>query len=321
MATYNGGRFVREQLASIARQTRLPDVLIISDDGSQDDTWEIVSRFAESARFHTRVVRGPGKGLAWNFWTAARLVDAELIAWADQDDIWHPAKLERCETALQDPYVDFVSHSALTVDDQGQSLRRHYPRYRTTRTLGPLQGDPWHVPSGFASVFRGSLLRCADFEGRPRSHQTGRAMNHDHVVSLTAFAHGGRRELPDVLAKYRQHSNNSAGDPTRTGTAAVHEALRPQAPEFATLAAIAREQGDWLFAGTDDPAVVAYFGRLERICRVRSQIFEPESAARRLRRVARAERGHVYASRTRGGFGLRALARDAGLALVSSMIR
>lgn len=320
MATYNGGRFIGEQLSSISRQTRRPDLLIVSDDGSSDETWEIVSEFARSAPFEVRLLRGPGRGLAWNFWTAARESDCSLIAWSDQDDIWRPTKLGRCEDALRSGAVDFVSHSALTVDDNGRSLRRRYPSYRATRALAPLHGDPWHVPSGFASMFRASLLREIDFDERPRSHQTGRTMNHDHVVSLRAFAFSRRLQIADVLAEYRQHTANAAGNPTETGLAAVRATIRPRAEQFSDLAGIAREHGEFVAGLGGGPDAAAYFGRLEHICQQRARIYRATSRRGALGELAEAAQSSVYASRSRGGFGLRGLIRDAGLSAARSAI-
>src|ERR1700759_2437030 len=100
MAVFNGEAFIEAQLDSIARQSRRPDVLVISEDGSQDRSWHLASEFARSAPFETVLLRGPGSGLARNFWQAAAHTDAELIAWADQDDVWTADKLARCEATL-----------------------------------------------------------------------------------------------------------------------------------------------------------------------------------------------------------------------------
>ena len=131
----------------------------------------------------------------------------------------------RCEGAILASDAGLLTHSALTIDERGRSPKRRYPDYRRTLERAPLEGDPWHVPSGFATVFRRKLLAGGNFDARPRSHQTLRAMNHDHVVSLVAFATCRRVELSETLAHYRQHSANAAGDPTPSGRAVASAAV------------------------------------------------------------------------------------------------
>lgn len=313
MATYNGERWLPDQLASIAGQTRRPDKLIVSDDRSTDRTPELLQHFAERAPFPVVVLQGPGTGLADNFWHAAAAVDTELVAWSDQDDVWHPDKLRRCERALAEYRCDFVSHAALTVDEELGSPAGRYPPYRRTVRRGSLRGNPWHVPSGFASMFRTELMKRVSWDDRPRSHQTFRTMNHDHAVSLLAFADAPRVELRDLLAKYRQHGDNAAGDPTPRGGEAIGLALQVGANEFERLADIALEQGEWAANASRRPERVrAYFRALGDRCRRRAALYDAaESPLRALRMLA----GHAalgdYLPRSTGALGPLALARDA----------
>src|SRR5258708_3955131 len=95
MCSYNGARFLREQLESIATQTRLPDELIIFDDRSTDETIEIIDAFVKHARFPVRVeISESTRGATKNFEKAIALCQHEIITLADQDDVWHPNKLE-----------------------------------------------------------------------------------------------------------------------------------------------------------------------------------------------------------------------------------
>jgi glycosyltransferase involved in cell wall biosynthesis len=313
MATFNGQRFLPAQLESISQQTRKPDVLVISDDGSLDDTWDIAASYARSAPIETIVVRGPSDGLARNFWQAAHTVDSDLICWADQDDIWLPDKLERCERALLAHDAGLVSHSALTIDATGSSLRRRYPDYRATLTREPLQGDPWHVPSGFATMFVRSLVRDVAFDRRPISHQTLRPINHDHVTSLRAFVSSRRVELQDTLAFYRQHDSNTAGDPTPTGLRLARETVRPRSREFARLGSIAAGYGEFLADVDPSDSARRYFQRLAWTCQLRASVYSSSYPAGRLRGLANAARQGVYGAKANGGFGRRALIRDLAL--------
>ena len=94
MATYNGERFILEQLTSIASQTVLPDEVIVCDDLSTDGTAEIVTSFARTAPFPLRFQINPMRlGYRKNFVEAASACRGELISFCDQDDIWEPTKV------------------------------------------------------------------------------------------------------------------------------------------------------------------------------------------------------------------------------------
>jgi hypothetical protein len=273
----------------------------------------IARAFAAAAPFPVEVLDGPGAGLADNFWHAAGHARGhDLIAWADQDDVWSPDKLRRCERALVGSGADFASHSAVVVDRGLRPLgRRRYPDYRRDRAWDALEGDPWPVPSGFASLFRSELLDAVRWDERPRSHQTGRPMNHDHVVSLRAFASGRRVEVSEPLARYRQHGGNAAGDPSTHGVGSLRTALAVGGDAYARLAEIARGYGAFLATLPEDGRAESYFEEVARRCERRADVYRARGARGRLRSLARAAREGVYAPRERGGFSALALAKDA----------
>jgi glycosyltransferase involved in cell wall biosynthesis len=211
MATFNGAKYLGEQLASLEAQVLLPSRLIVSDDGSSDATREVVASFAKKASFDVTIVDGPQQGYAENFWSAAKLADTKYLAWSDQDDVWHPRKIQQCMHALGKTGASFVSHLASVVDEGLRPLGHFAPAYRRTRVLDPLQGDPLEVTCGFASVFRRDLLSEVDWATLPRSHQHARLLPHDHVVKLIAFAFHPRVEIHEPLVSWRQHNSNTAG--------------------------------------------------------------------------------------------------------------
>lgn len=342
MATYRGARWLPAQLESLAAQTRRPDEVVVSDDASDDDTVEVIMAFARRAPFPVRLLVGPGTGLADNFRHALAASSGTLVAWADQDDEWSPRKLARCVAALEEHDADLVHHAATVVDGDGRSLGFRHPDVRRTTVHDRLAGDPWLVPSGFASVFRRSLLDGLDdaaWAARPVSHQTGRAVNHDHVVSLLAFARGRRCELADDLARYRQHGANVAGAPTVRGSAAWVGALAVGSAQFADRAAAARGYGAWLAdpapGAWGDPAGPAadwavpagrYFERVARRWERRAETYRaladramPARVVGGLGALARRASGSGdYASRASGGMGAAALAKDALVTVVGA---
>ena len=101
MATYNGSKYLREQLDSLAAQTLPPCELVVTDDGSTDDTLGILDRFRRRAPFPVHLHRNEQRlGYRDNFLKAAQLCSGELIAFCDQDDVWMPDKLLSCGPSL-----------------------------------------------------------------------------------------------------------------------------------------------------------------------------------------------------------------------------
>src|SRR5690242_1846918 len=95
MCTFNGARFLPEQLESITAQTRLPDELVICDDRSADESLEIIRAFLDRPPFTVRLeINERNLGSTKNFEKAIGLCQGEIIALADQDDVWFPQKLE-----------------------------------------------------------------------------------------------------------------------------------------------------------------------------------------------------------------------------------
>lgn len=97
MATYQGQDFIFEQLNSIASQSYCNWKLYVSDDGSKDATLEIIKRFSHEKGISIPVYKGPGKGFVKNFLSMLSREDitGDYFAFSDQDDIWHPEKLEK----------------------------------------------------------------------------------------------------------------------------------------------------------------------------------------------------------------------------------
>lgn len=95
LCTYNGGKFLKEQLGSFLQQTQLPDELIICDDGSTDSTLSVLEEFTSKAPFKVSIYRNtPGLGAVRNFEKAIGLCSGDVIFLSDQDDIWVNEKIE-----------------------------------------------------------------------------------------------------------------------------------------------------------------------------------------------------------------------------------
>jgi len=101
LAVYNGARFIAQQLESLARQERLPDELIVSDNASTDRTVEIVREFAARAPFPVRLfINNTNLGISKNFERAIGECAGDVIFLCDCDDVWYPQKIATMEQAF-----------------------------------------------------------------------------------------------------------------------------------------------------------------------------------------------------------------------------
>jgi hypothetical protein len=124
LCTYNGARFLEEQLASLQAQERRPDELVVCDDCSTDRTVALLEDFARTATFPLRLHRNPvNLGSTRNFDRAMRLCAGNLIAFCDQDDVWQPTRLSACARALHDdPQLGLVFSNGHLIDETGTPL-------------------------------------------------------------------------------------------------------------------------------------------------------------------------------------------------------
>lgn len=124
MTTYNAGPWLADQLASISEQTRLPDELIVCDDGSSDGTIEALHAFARAAPFEVRVECNPETlTTTRNFEKAVSLCRGEIIFLADQDDVWRPRKIETLAAELNaHPEAGAVFSNGRVVDEACEPL-------------------------------------------------------------------------------------------------------------------------------------------------------------------------------------------------------
>lgn len=120
MATYNGERFLKEQIDSVLSQLKSNDELIISDDGSTDDTINIISSYLSDSRVH--FFRNPNKGIIKNFEHAISKTNNEIIFLCDQDDIWLPNKISLMSKEFKNSGIGMVVSDAKFVDTNLKEL-------------------------------------------------------------------------------------------------------------------------------------------------------------------------------------------------------
>lgn len=214
LCTYDGARFLREQLDSVARQTRLPYELVVCDDRSSDNTVEIVKAFSSSAPFPVRLyVNEENVGPTKNFEKAIGLCEGDIIALSDQDDVWHPEKLERSEDVLlQTPRAGAVFADADIVDDNLRPLG-----YQVWKALGFTQVQRGRFARGRAleillrrNVVQGAtLVFRASFKELILPIPVG--WMHDAWIAFLIAASAELAFVDEPLMKYRQHPRNVTG--------------------------------------------------------------------------------------------------------------
>lgn len=222
MPTYNGAAHLHEQLESISNQHRLPDGLVASDDGSCDETFGILEAFARSAPFSVRLMRHEiNLGLLGNLESALAeaITSADIIAFADQDDVWHPDKLSAVEDAFADQDVLLWFSDADFIDGNGEAYGsrlweavtvsaemdlnqpRHIARFITGETIFGT------TMASRASLVRASLPFPRTVGSERRSH-----FLHDGWLGLIAHLRGGIAIEPRPLTHYRQHDRQFTGE-------------------------------------------------------------------------------------------------------------
>ena len=132
MATYNGEKFIKKQLDSILCQLDMQDEIIISDDGSTDNTLNIIKSYNDN---RIKIFEGPHNGVKQNFANAISKSQGEYIFLSDQDDIWVKNKVtiileifekEKCACVLHDNII-FDSNTGKTIQNSFFKFRNSKP--------------------------------------------------------------------------------------------------------------------------------------------------------------------------------------------------
>jgi len=156
----------------------------------------------------------------------------DLIAFADQDDVWFETKLELLAKRFGDPDVALVYHNAVVVDANlgGDALLYDAASHRSALAVKPMH--PWHHSFGFTQMFRRSLTNYNELWPSSWDHNHDQRMAHDQWYIFLALLTGRVEFLEQPLALYRQHEANAVGARARRG-------LRQRISQFL------RHDGDW----------------------------------------------------------------------------
>lgn len=158
MATYNGEKYIQQQLDSFLQQTVLPDELIVCDDCSNDNTLDIIEDFKKKASFDVKVLKNEkNSGYIKNFAKVILATKGDYVFLCDQDDVWFPNKIEMVIKAFKEqPMAQMVAHNAICTDSELKSLGKTL--YDFDVLSGEKYGSALH---GFATCVKRNFLDYA----------------------------------------------------------------------------------------------------------------------------------------------------------------
>lgn len=200
MATYNGEKYIKEQIDSILPQLGEGDELVISDDSSVDRTVEIVQSYKDkriklftNQKFHSPI---------FNFEFALKQAKGDIIFLSDQDDVWLPNKVEEMSKCLSN--YDLVVSDCSVVDKDLKLIRSSFMNWKSSHEGGRFIKHLYKNPYlGCCMAFRNRLLKSAiPFP----SH----IAMHDIWLGLMALIGFKVYFLNIPLIKYRRHGNNAS---------------------------------------------------------------------------------------------------------------
>ena len=224
LATFNGEKYLPRQLQSLVQQRSSVSELVVTDDGSADNTVALLREFAASAPFPVHIFQNSERlGYRVNFMHAAAACTGDLIAFCDQDDVWHPDNTSLVARAFDDPEVMLVFHNADLVDERGRRKGKLFGR-KSAKHYPPLSTKPWIIIPGVVQALRRPLLRFTSLH--PRSidpYCPTEPMPHDLWYPFWASVLGKIAYIPDALVEYRQHGENTSGWPHASWLTYLHE--------------------------------------------------------------------------------------------------
>jgi len=199
MATYNGSKYIQTQLVSILGQLGPDDELVIVDDGSIDNTTEIISGLHDP---RIRLYLNPvNLGAVRTFDRALHLVQGDLIFLSDQDDRWYDNKVTRIKTLFASQDVDLIVHDARLTD--GERIIDESLFKLCNSSPGVMRNIVSNTHTGCCMAFRKTVLDSV------LPIPVGNGIFHDAWIGIMAGCLGCKKIfLPEPLIDYRRHGAN-----------------------------------------------------------------------------------------------------------------
>lgn len=198
IATYNGEKYIQEQIDSIIRQLSDNDEIVISDDGSTDKTISILKAYYDS-RIKIKLNKGK-HGIVSNFENALKHSSGDIIFLSDQDDIWDKHKVEKCMDTLKD--ADLVVHNSKVIREDGSLPDDDFFQLR--------HSGPGYWKNLYKNSFVGS---CMVFRKEVKDYVLPfphHILWHDMWIGLMVEKKGKTKFVNDKLLIYRRHESNAS---------------------------------------------------------------------------------------------------------------
>lgn len=207
IATYNGGKYISEQIDSILNQTVLPSRIIIRDDNSSDNTLDLLNEYAINQTVQIEVISdGENLGYIKNFERLISYCNAEVVFFADQDDIWKPNKAEQL-------LLLFNSRAGINVLFSDAEL------FNNKHIIGGLWEyigfNPYQEKLTVDRMLRNNVATGATMAVKLSYISTilpfPNHIPHDYWIAINAVIDNCIASCSLKLIRYRQHENNQIG--------------------------------------------------------------------------------------------------------------
>jgi hypothetical protein len=219
LGTYNGARFLAEQIESILAQSYRRLTILARDDGSTDGTRAILEGYASRFpdRFHLLPCSEPSGNAKFNFMELLRVADAPYLAFADQDDVWLPHKIAAAMEAMGALEEAHGLGSPLLVFSDlrvvNERLETLNPSFWASQHI-----RPEHIHSLRRLIMQNVVTGCTMLFNQPLRETSlpmpAGAFMHDWWMALVACTLGHAEYLSEAAILYRQHGGNVLGAPT-----------------------------------------------------------------------------------------------------------
>lgn len=268
MCTYNGEKYIEEQLSSILLQIEKADEIIICDDGSTDNTVCILERFKRDFPltkfkiYRNNHTLGPTK----NFEKCISLASGNIILLSDQDDIWNPSKIEMIKNVFNKQQdCSMVFSNGIIMDQNGRNTRK-----KMWDVVGFKIGDPIHISLFSRNVVTGATMAFRS-EYRDMILPIPKDWIHDHWISMVLSSISDIYAINQTLIKYRRHREQSIGMREPTITENIDAALKNKNDYYEIEIAKLKELGERI----NDPMISDKIEHLRVRNEMKSRITTP----------------------------------------------
>ena len=206
IATYNGEKYIRNQIDSIISQLTADDEIVISDDGSSDKTVDIIEKIkTENNNMTILLVRGPQMGFSSNFGNAIKHSSKDIIVFSDQDDIWHPEKIKIIRDAFQrDRSISTLLHSMATFhDNKLDDTNELVITYHKGVIRNFIKSSYWGCCMAVKRDFADSFMPLREY-----------CVGHDQLFGLLSERFGKTIFISKKLIWHRLHNKNTSNPRT-----------------------------------------------------------------------------------------------------------